>query len=493
MAGIEQEDSSSRNDHGMRRSLLYAFLEKNASLLINIASTIVLSRLLTPVETGIFSVAAAFINISQFLRDFGVANYIMQERNLTTQRLRSAMGLSISMGIVLFCLFFFLSGPIAAFFDEPPLKTVINVLSMNFLVVAVASVGSARLSRNMNYRAVSLINFASTVTFSAVAITLAVLGYGAVSIAWASVSGVAAIILGQLITMGSDAFILPSLTGWSPLIRFGSFASGNGMLATLVQRGPDILIGRLMGFADAGLFSRGNSLVTLFENALLASVRSVVANGLAAIRRQGCTLDAALLECYSNLSAVAWPFLSLLGLLAHPIILIMFGDQWLASITPARWLCLAALFGTLTHIGAMAFTSVGAMRTLFFLQCANAALVAPAVAIGCFISLDAVAMGVAVSSAVAAGLSLRQIRATFGVPMTAIARAMTKSAIVTAATSLPPVLVLACWGFDGAHLWPPALVATLGAVAAWAFALRTVGHPLWGELLRLTPFRRRQD
>lgn len=490
MTGIEHENSPGQKNDGMHRSLFYAFLEKNASLLINISSTIILSRLLTPVETGLFSVAAAFINISQFLRDFGVSNYIMQESDLTPQRLRSAMGLSVSMGIILFCLFFLLSGPIAVFFDEPTLKTVINVLSLNFLVVAVASVGTARLCRNMNYRTVSLINFASTVTFSAVAITLAVLGCGAVSIAWASVSGVVAIIAGQLIAMGSDAFISPSLTGWSPLIRFGSFAGANGMLTTLVQRGPDIMIGRLMGFADAGLFSRGNSLVTLFENALLASVRSVVANGLAAVRRRGSNLDAALLECYSNLSAVAWPFLSLLGLLAHPIILIMFGDQWSASITPARWLCLAALFGTLTHIGTMALTSTGAMRSLFFLQCANAALTALAVAVGCFISLDAVAMGVALSSAVAAGLSLRRIKATFGVSMTAIARAMAKSAIVTAATSLPPVLVLAYWGFGDAYLWAPAMVATLGGAAAWAVALRTVAHPLWGELLRLMPSRR---
>jgi O-antigen/teichoic acid export membrane protein len=490
LTGIEQEDSPSRKDNGMRKSLLYAFLEKNASLLINIISTIVLSRLLTPVETGLFSVAAAFINISQFLRDFGVSNYIMQESDLTPRRLRSAMGLSASMGVILFCLFFLLSGPIAVFFDEPPLKTVINVLSLNFLAVAVASVGTARLCRNMNYRAVSLINFASTVAFSAVAITLAVLGYGAVSIAWASVSGVVAIIAGQLVAMGSDAFISPSLTGWSPLIRFGSFAGANGMLTTLVQRGPDILIGRLMGFADAGLFSRGNSLVTLFENALLASVRSVVANGLAAVRRRGCNLDVALLECYSNLSAVAWPFLSLLGLLAHPIILIMFGDQWSASITPARWLCLAALFGTLTHIGTMALTSAGAVRTLFFLQCVNAALTASAVTVGCFISLDAVAMGVAVSSAVAAGLSLHRIKATFGVSMSAILRAVTKSAVVTAATSLPPVLVLAYWGFDDSRLWAPASVAALGGAAAWAIALRTVGHPLWGELLRLMPSRR---
>jgi len=469
----------------MYSSLIYSFLEKNASLLVNVASTIVLSRLLTPIETGIFSVAAAFINISQFLRDFGVTNYIIQEEHLTDQRLRSAMGLSMSMGFALFLIFLSSSGAVSAFFGEPQLKSVISILSMNFLVVAVASIGTARLSRIMNYRTVSLINFASTVTFSAVSITLATAGYGAVSIAWASFLGVVAVILGQIVAMRRDVFIRPSLAGWRPLIRFGSFASGNGMLTTLIQRGPDILIGRLMGFADAGLFSRGNSLVTLFESALLSSVRPVVANGLAVIRRQGRPLDAPLLQCYSYLSAVAWPFLSVLGLLAHPIILIMFGDQWTSSIPPARWLCLAALFGTLTNIAAMALTSVGAMRTLFFFQCLSASFGVLAVTVGCFIGLQAVAMGMVAASALSAMVSLHKVKTTFGVPILAILRSMAKSAAVTVATSVPPALVLVYWGFGHTHLWAPTLVATAGAATAWMLAVWMVGHPLGRELIRV--------
>lgn len=487
MSGFERDVPQNNNKNGgMRRSLLYAFMEKNASLLVNVAATIILSRLLTPVETGTFSVAAAFINISQFLRDFGVANYILQERDLTRQRLRSAMGLSLSMGVSLFILFLFLSAPIAAFFSEPPLKAVINILSMNFLLVAVASVGTARLSRNMDYRTVSLINFASNAVFSIVAVTLATAGYGAVSIAWASVLGVAAIILGQVAAMKGDAAVLPSLAGWPPLIRFGSFASANGMLMTLTQRGPDILIGRLMGFADAGLFSRGNSLVTLFEAALMASVRSVVANGLAAIRRQGNGFDAALLQCYGNLSAVAWPFLSVLSLLAHPIILILFGNQWLASIAPARWLCVAALFGAVTNIGMMALTAAGAMRPLFLLQCVNAVLVGPAVVIGCFIGLEAVAIGLTASSAITAILSLRTVNATFGLSIKTILRAMAGSAIVTLTTCLPPALALSYWNARD-DLWAPVLASALGSAIVWALTLRMIRHPLWDELLRLAP------
>ena len=473
----------------MRSSLFYSFLEKNATLFVNIATIIALSRLLTPIETGIFSVAAGFINITQCLRDFGIGNYIIKEELLTRQQLQSAMGLSLFMGFIFFLVFFSCANAISIFFNEPKLKLVIVILSMNFLVVAAASVGTARLSRVMNYRAMSLINFASTITFTAVSITLAAEGYGAVAIAWASCLGVVTIVVGQIIAMKSDAFIRPSVRGWQPLIRFGLFASGNGMLSTVIQRGPDILIGRLMGFVDAGLFSRGNSLITLFETALIASVRPVVASGLATLRREGRDIETPLLQCYSYLSAVAWPFLSVLALLAHPIILIMFGDQWLQSIAPARWLCLAALFGTITNICMMAFTSIGAMQTMFLVQCITSALVVMAVTLACFISLQAVAIAIVASGAVSAMISLHMIKATFGVSILTILQSTVRSLAVTVATTLPPTLVLVVSGFLHVGLWISTLVAATAAAAAWVLALWKLGHPLWRELFELVSKR----
>jgi O-antigen/teichoic acid export membrane protein len=356
---------------------------------------------------------------------------------------------------------------------------------MNFLMVAIASIGTARLSREMNYRTVSLINFASTITFTVVSIALAAAGFGAVSIAWASVLGVVTVILGQAVALKGDAFVRPSLRGWRPMVSFGLFASGNGMLMTLIQRGPDIMIGRLMGLADAGLYSRGNSLITLFENALIASVRPVVASGLAVMRREGRNLEGPLLQCYSYLTAVAWPFLCVLGLLAHPIIEIMFGEQWLLSITPARWLCLAAIFATITNIGTMAFTSFGAMRTMFLVQCVSSPFVILAVAVGCFISLQAVAIGLVVSCVISATISLHKVKETFGVTIVMILRSMVKSAVVSLATSLPPVLVLVFWGFGHSYLLGPTLVAGLGAATVWALTMWKIGHPLYHELFTL--------
>ena len=76
----------------VRASLLFSFADRYGNLVINIISTVALARLLSPVETGLYSIAAGLINIAQSFREFGISTYILQERDLTREKLASATG-----------------------------------------------------------------------------------------------------------------------------------------------------------------------------------------------------------------------------------------------------------------------------------------------------------------------------------------------------------------------------------------------------------------
>ncbi|HEU4375150.1 MAG TPA: oligosaccharide flippase family protein, partial [Telluria sp.] len=65
-----------------RVSLLFSFVEKYVLVLLSLASGMIISRLLTPAQTGIYSVAAVLLGVAQVLRDFGVGQYLVQEREL---------------------------------------------------------------------------------------------------------------------------------------------------------------------------------------------------------------------------------------------------------------------------------------------------------------------------------------------------------------------------------------------------------------------------
>lgn len=62
----------------VRVSFLFSFAEKYTLLVLTTAGAMVLSRLLTPAEIGLYSVGAVLVGLAQVVRDFGVGLYVIQ-------------------------------------------------------------------------------------------------------------------------------------------------------------------------------------------------------------------------------------------------------------------------------------------------------------------------------------------------------------------------------------------------------------------------------
>ena len=81
-----------------RVALAYSYLNKYLTLVIHFVTTIILARLLTPADIGIYTVASVFVGLGHLLREFGINNYIVQEKDLTTDRIRAAFTLNLLFG-----------------------------------------------------------------------------------------------------------------------------------------------------------------------------------------------------------------------------------------------------------------------------------------------------------------------------------------------------------------------------------------------------------
>ena len=89
---------------GLRRSILFSFAESYGSMLLSLLSFMLLARLLTPPEVGVFSVAMALLSITQVVRDFGIVSYLISKGELSDRHIGTAWALAMLMGIGLFSL-----------------------------------------------------------------------------------------------------------------------------------------------------------------------------------------------------------------------------------------------------------------------------------------------------------------------------------------------------------------------------------------------------
>ncbi len=173
----------------VRRALALSFAERYALLVLSFASNILLARLLTPEQIGIYSVSLAVIGIAQVLRDFGVGNFLIQEKNLADAHIRTAFGISLVIGTVLF-LATFLAAPWAGrFYGEAQMIETLRISALNFLVLPFCSISLALLRRSMQFRHLLIVALVSAVAGFAVTIWLAYAGFGPNSMAIGALAG----------------------------------------------------------------------------------------------------------------------------------------------------------------------------------------------------------------------------------------------------------------------------------------------------------------
>jgi O-antigen/teichoic acid export membrane protein len=384
--------------------------------------------------------------------------------------------------LILAALFAASSGVVAGFFHEPRLQTVILVMSLNFVLVAFSNIGLSRLQREMRFTALAWMGIASTTAHATGSIVLAWMGYGAVGMAWASVMNIVVCLICSYLCYPGDLFLIPGFHNWRRLFSFGLFSSGGRLLQTVSLRIPDVIVGRLLGLEMAGMYSRGNGLITLFEQALIQAVSPVALGALAVIKRDDGDLRAPYLRYLAYTTAIAWPALALMYLLALPIITIAFGSQWLAAIPVARVLCISAAFMVVGGTAMTLLTAVGAVRRIFVLQGLGVPLQVVSLVIGACFSIEATAWGFAVSNFLLALLSVREVRRVMPLTWKESLSTLWPSLAATAATMVGPIAVMLWRTPSVTDLWYPTMACGMAGLAGWLIFMLGTGHPFAAEI-----------
>ena len=334
-----------------KKPLIISFISQYVELAIHFVGILFLARLLSPEETGSYSVAAFLMTLLHVFRDFGVARYIVQEPDLTTQMIRSAQGVAIILAWAVALILFLSSSLIAGFYQTPEIENILVVMSISFAVSPAGAVLIAIFRRNMQFGKIFIVRLVSALCHVGVAITLAVLDYGAISLAWANLAGILSYGVIAVLLKSRTTPLLPQFRNFREILSFGSISSVGTVANVTGMNAPDVIIGKVISLAAAGHFSRGNGLIQIFRTLVTGSVMPLTLAYFSQIRREEGDLAQPYHAAVEYLTVVAWPFFATMGLLALPIVRTLYGPQWDASVPIVQLLCIA---GAISMIGTFA-------------------------------------------------------------------------------------------------------------------------------------------
>ncbi|MGN8199905.1 lipopolysaccharide biosynthesis protein [Salinisphaera sp. RV14] len=469
----------------VRVALLFSGAQQYTQLLITVPSIMILSRLLTPAQIGVYSVAIAFFNLVHMLRDFGTTEYLVQVENLDQETKRSAFTVTLIIAWTLAALLFLASPYVAEFFREPGLGAVLRILSITYLLLPIGSTTGALLVREMQFAIRYKINITAAVIQTGVTILLAWRGWGYYSPAWGAVAGMVATVVGCLYWGREYRVRGFSLQNWRDVAQFGWKKTLGTMMNQAGEAAPDFVIGRMLGFVDVGMFSRGYGLVRMFNDNISGAIGSVSYSAFSREHRDGGGAGALFLRAITYITGVGLPFLGFAALMAFPIIRIFFGNQWDTAVPILRCLAISSALALLVLQYQNLLTAVGRVGLATLWMTAWQIITISALVGGAFFGVVWVAVALVPATAVAVIGVLAGLVLYTDITFRDYALALVPSLMLAGFALAPVILLRVLWPPTADHLWSPLICAGAALAIGAIFGAWLVDHPLWREVMAL--------
>jgi O-antigen/teichoic acid export membrane protein len=469
--------------NGIRRSIVFSAAGRYASIVIGFVTSIILSRLLTPQDFGVFSIAMTFVVFAEIFRDFGTGSYLVQVKQLIDQHLQSAfttmLATSALCGLVLL-----LATPfVVSFYGDTRFWQLMPLFAFNLLLAPFAMPGMCLLQRNLAFDTLVGITLLGTVVNCIVVVVLASIGLGVMSLACAalatSVFRMAAV---WIVQPCFTAFRL-SLRGWKDPFEFGMVSTAMAILNVVYEYLPQLIIGRSIGLAATGLFGRAISLCQLPDRLVIGALSPVLLPALSQQTRAGVDLKPSYLLALSHMSALQWPILLCLALLAEPAVLILYGEQWMEVAPLVRIMALAALAMFAAFMTYPTLVALGRIRDTLWMSLISLPPSMLLIFLASPYGLEAVAVTQFISVPFQVFVAISFIGRRIGVSWLDIAKSVGRSVVVSLCSVVVPALIVVLQGgFSFGMSHATFALALAGAGVGWLAGLVLAGHPLLDEL-----------
>lgn len=477
----------------VRKALLYSAINQYAFQIISFVSVAILARLLTPEEIGIFAVASSIAFLATSLRSLGVSEYLVREKAIDQQKVRSVVGLMIIMSWGLAFILIIAAAWIADFYQVPDIRNILWIITLPFFIAPFSSVPFALLAREMKFDAILRIDLAGNLTRNGVSIGLALLDYGYYGLAYGTLAGIVAEFLATLYYRPATMVWTPSFKQMGDVVKLGIPISVSRLFYMTSQNSTDLVLGRMATMNDVGLFSRGLGLIMFLNGLLAKAVGPVTLPHLSQVKRDGGSVRDAYLESITLMGAFALPLFAAVNLSSHSLITAMFGDQWQVSVSLASTLAIWAMLQSVYSFAGSAFVAIGKEKYVLVQEAVSFSVKIAAIILAVPYGLEFVAYGFIVSGAVdmlVVGYLLRQ---TLGLAVIDVIRSFVPNIIVAANCWIVLKVASIYLQFENMNSWLALLIIACLMVPVWLVSLRLTNNRAWpfvqSAMMKVLKFR----
>lgn len=310
----------------------------------------VAARFLTPAEFGVLAIVNVLMFVVAAFQDMGLSSFCVHLGEVPRRAHSTLFWISTALGAAGALSVLAIARPVAGFYGMPGLVPLLELLSVNFLVIGLSGQYQANYIRV--FQATRLAQIELGARLSGLVLVLWLLGQG-----W----GPLAIVAGMLMFATLKLVLLAAFAphDWHPglmfdrilaprALRYGIFQAGTQLVSQLRMQADQLIVGKALGPEMLGVYSLAKDLIGYPLRFVQPLIARLALPALASHQGDAAALRAEFIRGLRTTAIFCGVIYAGLAMLAPWVVRILYGDGFVAvaSLVP-----LMTLFGALRPLG----------------------------------------------------------------------------------------------------------------------------------------------
>lgn len=237
---------------------------------------ILLARILTPAQFGVFGITSIILSFLEILTETGINVFLIQEKNNIDKFISSAWIVSILRGVLIFLGILFLSPLIVNFFNIPDLYRFLFLISFVPLIKGFINPSIVKLQKELKFNKEFWLRISIYLFDSTISMSLAFILKDAIGFVWGLIAGAMLELILSFVLFKTRPWLKFEFNFIKQIINRGKWVTAYGIFNYIAQEGDTIVVGKILGAFPVGIYQMGYKFSTLPISEISDVVNKVV-------------------------------------------------------------------------------------------------------------------------------------------------------------------------------------------------------------------------
>ena len=358
---------------------------------LTLISIVILARLLSPEDFGVYAILIVFVTFLTMFRDMGTTAVLIHISNPSQLLLSSVFYLNLFIGFIFSLALSLSASYLSLFFKIPELEEMLQIISLIFIIGSFSIVQKALFQKSMNFKYMSIIETSATFLGIFAGIFSAFYGLGVYSL-----------IVQALVTSSVDTLLIWLYSSWYPsrefslneikkIWKYTVNLSAFQFMNYFSTNSDNFLIGKYLSSSALGVYSLAYKIMLYPLQNISRTLMRVLFPAFSTIKDDNEKFKKVYLRVIFFISLVSFPLMIGLIATADVFVDVLFGDKWDGLATLLIILAPSGMLHSIyTTVGAI-FTAKGNTDTQFKLGVVDSLLTVGGFIIGLSYGVNGVA------------------------------------------------------------------------------------------------------